>query len=346
MIAISIDTLIKGIGVMLLILVLLSIYMVVKSMKESVVDRKVKAYIQSKQDLWYRYLNGKTTLTPELIPNNEIEIKALEEIFLAYTKNISDSGIREKIRKFSNRYLRRYYLDLLLSRKWSLRMNALYRIIDFGLDSLADECKKLAKRAHLSPEERFQLLVIHSTFAETDFMEGFANLSVKLTEYEYKKLLIGFKPEMLERLTGQIDEFPIAYQYYFIDTLGIIRNPGFLPFLESKLGHENSEIRIRSLKAIGEIGIVTDLDKYESFLNSPIWEERLMLAKLLGAFPLEQVFPYLEKLLQDENWWVRSHAAQTIGNSKDGRARLEKFIATAQDQYAIEIAREVLGWES
>jgi HEAT repeat protein len=68
-----------------------------------------------------------------------------------------------------------------------------------------------------------------------------------------------------------------------------------------------------------------------------------MLAKLLRAFPLEQVYPYLEKLLQDKNWWVRFHAAQTIGSSKDGKAKLKTFIKTAQDQYAVDMACEVLG---
>jgi HEAT repeat protein len=115
-----------------------------------------------------------------------------------------------------------------------------------------------------------------------------------------------------------------------------------LTFLENNLSHDDTEIRIRSLKAINEMGMITDLDRYKVFLDSPVWEERLMLAKLLGAFPLEQVYPYLEELLQDENWWVRSQSARTIVNSKDGMSRLEMFIATAQDQYAIEMAQEVL----
>lgn len=345
MIQVSIDFLIKGIGVLFLILTLLSIYMVVNGVKENTASRKIKLYIQSKQDLWYRYFKNEIPLPSELIPHDNIEIQAVEEIFLAYVQNISNPIVKEKIRKFSNQYLRQYYLNLLLGRRWSLRVNALYRIISFGIDSLADECKKLEKRPKLSPEEHFQLLIIRSIFDEANFLEGFANLSMKLSEYEYKKLIIGFNSEILKKLTSQVSDFPLEYQYYFIDVLGISRNFDFLPFLENNLSHENSEIRIRSLKAINEIGIVADLDKYMVFLNSPIWEERLMLAKILGAFPLEQVFSYLAQLLQDENWWVRFHAARSIGNSKSGKSWLETFIATAQDPYAIEMAREVLGRE-
>lgn len=342
MIEISIDTLIKGIGVLSLIIVLLCIYIVLNGRREKTLANDVKTCIQNKQDLWYRYFNDEITLLPELIPNNNNDIKAIEKIFLAYTQNISNPTIMEKIRNFSNQYLRQYYLNLLMNKRWSLRMNALYRIISFRIDSLADECKKLWERAKLSPEERFQLLVIHSIFDEDGFIREFANLSIKLSEYEYRKLLIGFNSEILKKLTNQMADFPKEYQYYFIDVLGLRRNLDFLPFLENNLSHKDPEIRIRSLKALNEIGIVTDLEQYKVFLSSPIWEERLMLAKLLGSFTLDQVYPYLEQLLQDENWWVRSHAARSIGNSKDGKLWLEKFIATAQDQYAIDMAREVL----
>jgi len=343
MIKISITSLLIGIGFLFLVLIFLSIYIVLNGIKDNTTARKVKAYIRSKQDLWYRYFKDDISLPPELIPHNAIDIQAIEAIFLAYVQNVSNPTVKEKIRKFSNQYLSQHYLKLLSGKKWSLRMNALYRIISFGIDSLADECKKLEKRANLTADERFQLLVIHSLFDEADFIGGFASLSMKLSEYEYKKLLLGFSPDILKKMTLQMSDFPGEYQYYFIDVLGISRHLDFLPFLESNLNHENLEIRIRSLKAINEIGIITDLDKYKVFLNSSIWEERLMLAKLFGAFPLEQVYPQLEQLLQDENWWVRFHAARSIGHSKDGKSRLEMFIATAQDPYAIDMAREVLG---
>ncbi len=343
MIEIAIGSLIKGIVALLLILVILSIYIVLHTAKKNATAEKIEIYIQSKQDLWYRYLSDEIPLPEELIPKNDIEIKAIEEIFLSYLENISNSDIKEKIRVFSNQYLSQYYSGLLFSRRWSLRMNALHRIISFELVSLVDQCKKLEKSARLSPEEHYLLLIIRSKFDEEGFIKEFSGNAVELSEYECKKLLIGFNSETLLRLTRQIKEFSEKCQYYFIDVLGIRRNLDFLPFLEDNLRHENPEIRIRSLKAINEIGIVSNLEIYTGFINSPIWEERLMVAKIMGTFPLEQAYPYLEQLLQDENWWVRSNAARSIVHSKDGRSRLEIFIETADDQYAIDMAREVLG---
>ena len=220
-------------------------------------------------------------------------------------------------------------------------MNAMYRIVDFGIDSLACECEKIGKGKR-SQEERFQLLEIHLAFNPDAFVEEFSTLSVNFSEYECKKLLIGVATETLGKLACQGDELPLACRYSLIDVLGIRRDIEFLSYLEDNLRNENPEIRIRSLKAINQIGVVTELEKYKPFLSSCLWEERLMMAKLLRNLPPNQVYPCLEELLQDENWWVRSQAAKTIGDSKDGKARLESYISTGLDPYAIDLAKEAL----
>jgi hypothetical protein len=139
MLKIPIEILIIGICAISLVIVILSMYLVLKGTRDHIVSRKKKKYIQNKQDTWYRYFNDDIPLPSELIPNNNSEIKAVEEIFLAYVENISSPIIKKKIREFSNQYLRRYYLNLLLHRRWSLRMNALYRIVmNFRLVDLDD----------------------------------------------------------------------------------------------------------------------------------------------------------------------------------------------------------------
>ncbi|MDR7855224.1 hypothetical protein [Tissierella sp.] len=334
---ISIDFLLKGITILSLILIFLSIYLAFKRSREIAMNKGIKLYIQNKQDKWCEYFTNEFPLSAELIPRNEIEIKAIEEIFLSYIQNLSNVGIKKRIQDFSNEYLNQYYKRLLHSKRWSLRMNAMYRIIDFQIDSLEDECKKMGERK-LSQDERFQLLVIHSNFSADTFLKEFVTLSIRFSEYEYKKLLINIDSEMLQELTYQTDELPVECQYSLIDVLGIRHDMEFSPFLESNLKSENPEIRIRSLRAINEIGIVTKLDNYMDFLNSSLWEERLMMARILRNFPLNQVHPYLEKLLKDENWWVRSQASKTIGDSRNGKEKLESYIKIGQEKYATDLA--------
>ncbi|HHW38051.1 MAG TPA: HEAT repeat domain-containing protein [Bacillales bacterium] len=341
MIRISIDFLILVMAILLIILICFGIYISIKRAMEVYQQRLRRMYIESKQKDWYHYLIQEAEFNSELIPKNKYEIQGLEEIFLVYLKNLSNLTIQEKIKQFSNQYLQKHYQKLLKSRKWSIKVNAMYRIIDFQIVSLVEECEKLEKKK-LTKEENFQLLKMNSIFSTDAFINKIVNLSSTLSEYEYKKLLIGVHSETLKSLINCLDELPMPCQYSIIDTLGMNRDINDLPFLESLLQHENCEVRIRSLKAIHEIGVIIEQEKYLPFVVSEIWEERLMIAKILGNLPLAYSYPYLQILLNDESWWVRSQAAKAISNMKSGKEKLQEFIETASDRYAIDMANEYL----
>ena len=338
---ISINILLRVIISLMVMLIAFSIYLAYKRIVEGFHSKQKESYMNATEDKWYRYFRGEIEFAPEFIPKNKHEIAGVEEIFLAYLKNVSNEEIQEEIKRFANQYLKLHYQKLLTHRRWSVRMNALYRIIDFQMTSLSHECVKLEER-RLSKEESFQLLKIYSLLQPERLLNKILKLSATFSEYEFKKLLISVDIRTLQKLMKRMEELPLSCQYSIIDLLGVKRDAEYLPFLESRLEHENAEIRIRALKAIVQIGYIEKMNKYLPFASSPIWEERLMVAKLLGNLPFSDTFPILQKLLQDESWWVRSQAAKTIGGGKDGKIRLQSFIETATDPYAIDAAYEVL----
>lgn len=67
-----------------------------------------------------------------------------------------------------------------------------------------------------------------------------------------------------------------------------------------------------------------------------------MVTKLMGRLPLEEAFPYFQRLLEDESWWVRAEAAKTAGKIKWGKEKLREFVETTSDRYAMEMVNEVL----
>ncbi|PKR83420.1 HEAT repeat domain-containing protein [Heyndrickxia camelliae] len=341
MIEISINVLIRGIILLSVFLLFVCIYLSIRRGIEVAHLQKKNSYIKNNQTLWYRYFRDEISFTRKLIPKDKFEIQGLEEIFLVYIKHLSNESIQNKIKQFSNQHLKQYYQKKLKSRKWSSRMNAMYRIIDFYIDSLVNDCKALKAR-NLSAEEQFLLLKIYSSFDSKTFLKEFLSLTVAFSEFEYKKLLAGVSSEILEELLDCFDKLPLNVQCSIIDILGIKRNSEYLSFLESMLQHENTEIRIRSLKAIYAIGIISDLNQYMPFIDSSIWEERLMMAKLLGVLPLSEAGLHLEKLLTDQSWWVRSQAATTIGKYKDGEKLLKQVILETKDSFAADMANEVL----
>lgn len=338
---ITIEFLLILILVLFIVLAVCICYLMFKRRQEVFGLRKKEIYLQEKQMLWYHYFRDQEALHTSLIPKNKFEIQAVEEIFMSYLNNLYTPAILAKIKSFSNEHLKQYYLELLRSRKWAERINSMERIVDFHIDGLIKDCEE-AKEKKLSHEEYFLLLKIYAVLAEEQFVDTLLTSSVEFSEYEYKKLLFSVNEKVLRDLMNRIEELSDTGKYAMIDILGIKRNMEDLSFLEALLGHENDEVRIRSLKAIYEIGIVVSPEKYLHFNVSPIWEERLMQAKLLGNLPMDYSLPYLQELMQDESWWVRSQAAKTIGKDKNGAALLKEIIEKTTDQYAKDIATEVL----
>ncbi|WP_298466901.1 HEAT repeat domain-containing protein [uncultured Psychrobacillus sp.] len=342
MIQISIKFVLLLICLLTLLLVSIGLYLIIKRVKEVKIKAEIASYVSKHEENWRRFLIEGVPFNPEVIPKSREEIIGIEVIFSTYLKNLSNESIQEKISQFSNEYLKDFYLKLLQSKSWSKRMNAMFHIEDFKIDSLEKDCEKLGKK-RISREEYFQLLKIYSLFNKNLFLQHILISNVQLSEYEYKKLLLNLPAELLDTLTDKITDLPKTCRYALIDTLGLKRDIEYLPHLEVQLQQEDIEIRIKSLRAIYEIGFINNPENYLAFVKSPVWEERLMVAKLFQLLPLSYTLPHLEILLEDESWWVRSQAAKTMMRDKSGRTSLEEYIEHSSDRYAIDMANEALG---
>lgn len=304
-------------------------------------DKIRNAYVQKTKSLWYQYLLQNGAFFKEMIPKNESEIEAAESLLLSYLRNTSNYTIRLKIYFFAKSYFTDYYKRGLKSKSWSKRMNTMYRISDFRLDSLVKYVDKM-KVKNRSLDEKFQILKMYSLLSKNKFIEKFLTTKTVFSETEYKMLFTLVEDDILVEILKKLDVLPQSAQYALIDTIALNGNMQFVELLEQCISHENTEIRIRTLKALEKIGVLKSIDMYIPFVESPLWEERLMVAKLFKHAPLSYTYQYLVVLLQDQNWWVRSQAATTIIENRGGAEKLQEFIRTATDRYAIEIANEVL----
>ncbi|GIN84728.1 hypothetical protein J6TS2_11140 [Heyndrickxia sporothermodurans] len=333
-----------GITALFFLLIFLLIYIVWKRVQETKMKAKMKQYIKVHKDEWYLYLIEEKNISEKLIPNNMGEQKAIEEILVRYTKNILSHTVITKISNYVEENMEDYYRKKLKSRKWSTRMNVLYKIIDFQMHFLIkDVLEMLNSNKKYSKEEYLQMYKILSHFRYENFIEHILNPKFLIGEFEYKQLLFDMDPNDFGLFVQKYEELPDTLKYIIIDIIGIKNNIEYIQFLESKLADPQLEVRIRTLKSINRIGAITDINLYIPFIQSNYWEERLMVAKLLIHVPLAESKDHLKELLQDSSWWVRSEAAQTLRNHKMGKQVLESIIISSEDRYAVDMAKEVLG---
>lgn len=340
MIELSIQFLLTVIVVLFMICGVLIMYLIFQGRREAREKREKENYTQDTKIYWQEYFLEDRPLENKLIPKNKSEVAAIENILLSYLKNISNPNIHLKIHSFAQIYLKAYYEKELNSKRWSRRMNAMYRIADFQIKDLISTCEVLGEQKY--SVETFQLLKIYSILEKESFTRELLASNVTFSESEYKKLFSYLEVAMLEQLIIKIEDLQKSAQYALIDIISVKGSMDVIESLEKLLGNDNDEIRIRILKGLDRMGVIRQLDTFIPFVNSPIWEERLMVAKVFKHVPLTYTADYLEILLQDSNWWVRSQAASTMIEDPKGRQKLKEFIETANDKYAIEMANEVL----
>lgn len=341
MIAIAIRDLLIITAILIVFTFVLVAYLLIQRKREIAKQKIRDAYIKRTELLWYSYLLEEGNFYKEMIPTNEYEIEAAENILLTYLRNTSNYNIRLKIYYFAKAHFLEYYKHGLESKSWSKRMNTMYRISDFRLASLVKYTEKL-KLKNRSLDEQFQILKMYSLLSKNKFVEKFLATKITFSETEYRMLFSLVEDEILVELLTKLDFLKLSAQYALIDTIALNGNMQFVELLEQLITHNNPEIRIRTLKALERIGVIKNIEMYTPFVQSSLWEERLMIAKLFKHAPLSYTYPHLELLLQDENWWVRSQAANTIIDNRGGSEKLQQFVQTATDRYAIEIANEVL----
>ncbi|MFC4403416.1 HEAT repeat domain-containing protein [Gracilibacillus xinjiangensis] len=332
-----------GIAVLCLLLFILTCYVVSQRWRSKRQCLLISNYITKHADDWFDYLINEKENQAIIKPTNKQDFAAVEEILIKYIKNVSSEELTSRITMFANLYLVDYYQKKLRHLRSSVRLNTLYRIIDFRMDRLyeyvaqmIDSKKKytnqeyiyMYKIAIMHQPERIHRLLLHST--------------MNIGEYEYRQLLLLLSKKDREPLFASFDRLPVALRYALINAIGEESDRDQITFLERLIDSDDSEMRIRSLKAISTMGTVSDLERYMPIMDSNFWEERLMLAKIFNYFPVEQVSGPLQKLLTDKEWWVRYQAAKSLGNSANGKEILHQFIQTTDDPYGKEMANNVL----
>lgn len=330
------------------VIVVIFSYLTLKRRREERFQRKINYYIEMYEQEWYRYLMYKESIEGALKDTSfeHYVREAIDKIFISYVTTINNAEVRENISRFATLNMQKHYKKQLESSEWAERLNVLRRTMLFDLKFLVPIIEERLKKNTIEQMDEYLIVLqVISAYNTNLFLAHLYAPRLKMSEYDYKVILAHIDESYIKGFIRDFDMLPIRLQLSLLDYLGLhtTMDSEYLYFYEKLLGSIHMEIRIRALKAISTFGMVADLSAYEQFLTSTQWEERLMFAKVLRLVEGKQAVGMLQVLLCDMNWTVRKQAALTLKMKKHGVAMLQEMAQQTEDEFAADMAKEVLG---
>ncbi|WP_264737602.1 HEAT repeat domain-containing protein [Cytobacillus firmus] len=321
------------------LLLLILLYLVIRKWLEHRERRKINECIEKLSPLIFEFIS-EGEINRHLHLDNNIKKKAAEEVLSKFAANLTGEEETRKLREFADRNLRNYFQRQLKSRRWSIRMNALYNIEDLHFIELMPHVLEAAIKERISHDERVQSLRILAAFQFEGIFDLLLSNSQNLSDAELRNIILRLNENLFSLLLTDFHKAGLPVKYAIIDSAGIRKELKYLHFIESVYTSYDGETRLRAVKALSSLGVVKDITPYLKLRHSEDWKERMMAAKLFGSLKEPDLMPHLIDLLHDRSWWVRSQAGQSIMMFPDGKEELQIVLDTSNDLYARDMAWE------
>lgn len=279
------------------------------------------------------------------IRSNPHQTVVLERLLNGYV-SVTKGGVHSPlVAKLSEEFLAAHYAKQLKRSHWALRMNTLYFIEDFHIESLKPLLKEKLRKSSQLDQEKQQLIRTLASLNEPDTLSVLAqypDAPVRLYIDVFKRLE---EPTRLKELDAALRNEPQnkARKHAAISYIGMAGLIAFLPRIEEELGTQEGELRIQALKAVLNLQYLSDPGLLLPFFQSASWPERMYASRIAGRLQLSRFKEVLSDLLGDSVWWVRYSAAEALVQFSDGDILLAHLSANHPDRYARDMADQ---WKS
>jgi len=160
------------------------------------------------------------------------------------------------------------------------------------------------------------------------------------------EVLLEFGRGICSELTPLLhkEDTSTKWKYLIVDLLGywqyLESGPTLLKFLNAS---EDSEMKVRCIKALGEMSYIESAPALATVLDDENWLIRSEAAKTLGKIGTSEYSDEMVGLLGDKNWWVRYNAARALMSfGKEGEALLRRMTQQGEDSQVRRISTHVL----
>lgn len=327
--------------ILLFILISLFFYLTVKKYLKNQMRQRIDAFKEEYRLAVFHYLQSGQSGAMESDLGEE-KVIALIELLSDYSNVIVGSDVEERIHLFAKEHITDFLKKELKQKRWSLRMNALFSIEDFYMVHCVPFLHELYQRRGTSLSEKAQILKLLAKFDDPKIVDYLKETDESLSEFSLVSILSVMEDEKLDELIAGFDDLPKRMQYIVVDMIGRRQLTGHHSLLQRLVLEDETELRIRSLKAYANSGIPIDAEAIYEFFKSDNWQLRMMAVKVSGMQRIEGYQSTLITLLSDPEYVVRAEAAKALLRFKEGEAILQRVIEESKDAFAKDMAVEWL----
>lgn len=342
-----------GTFIFLSILIIMYIYLLCQKIKKRRNKIKQENWLEKRTATLYDFfLTGRVSRL--MVPTKRYHFEALENMFSNFLENYKIDDEFNPIQTFADTYFADHYSNNLKHQQWSKRMNTLFFIDLFQMSTMIEQLLSHLNDKRCSPEEKLEIFLLLASFNYKELM-SLLKTSGSLPTFMLN-ILVGrlINEHNVDRFVETFEQFNLAWKGAILEVVRDkhLRTETLQSLLESLLYSHISELRLKALKTIASLGYLSSISVFERWIaeqvNTARWlspqltGERLMASRLMGSIRSDSFLPYLEQLLGDQVYIIRSEAAKSIRQYKNGRALLQELAHSHSDQFARAICQEWL----
>lgn len=313
-------------------------------------DGRRKYLMERWEPLLLDFMSGELSVEDAGKQMVHADYELLGEILIEYSQDIKGQALERMISLWRRLGFDVYSMERLKSRSaWRRAYGATMLGIMRDIRVTPELIKLLQDRAPIVTFAAAKALARIGVKRELAKILDVVATSKSWSEDQFAEIILNFGPDIAEDLVRLCDDprVPAKRLVFIIDVLGFLRFQGAYETLAKLAEKGEKEVRIRALKALGEIGFPECWSFLVGLLADKAWEIRSQAAKALGKLGHERAIPGLINALDDEVWWVRFNAAVALAKLGDkGLSSLRSTMHHSESERARKVAQHVLEQQS
>ncbi|WP_064093296.1 HEAT repeat domain-containing protein [Rossellomorea aquimaris] len=304
--------------------------------RKEILKSKLSPYLQN------HFLHNVEFKT-RILQNDPLFFEVLEDLLNHFGMIMKSEETENKTQVIAREFLSEYYVVRMKHPRWSIRMNTLFQIEDFRIDTFRPNLwNRFEELSNNDAIERMQIIKTLASLQDHKLISFLLVSPHPFSKVEYKEVLRRLNDNVLISFIDSFSKLYEPFQIALIEFIGEQNDIHYLPFVEAQVNNPSLEMRLSTMKTLSSLGYMNDYNKILPLSKSTNWEERMIFARLCGSIKKERSKSTLIQLLEDESWFVRNAAGEALSQYNDGNYILTHIVQSHQDPFAKDMALQWL----